>query len=74
MPSMRHGGYIIAQLWHTGAISHPEQDRLFNLIKAAPASLKHEPVVILAEGDYIIVHGPILQHRIAGALDSSGRR
>jgi predicted SnoaL-like aldol condensation-catalyzing enzyme len=35
----------------------PGRDGLFNLIKAAPASLKHEPGVILAEGDYVIVHG-----------------
>ena len=35
----------------------PRRDRLFNLSKAAPASLKHEPGVILAEGDYVIVHG-----------------
>jgi hypothetical protein len=38
-------------------------DGLFNLIKAAPASLKHEPGVILAEGDYVIVHGRFLPER-----------
>jgi predicted SnoaL-like aldol condensation-catalyzing enzyme len=40
-----------------GAHIEPRRDGLFNLIKAAPASLKHEPGVILAEGDYVIVHG-----------------
>ena len=35
----------------------PGRDGLFNLIKAAPPSLKYEPGVILAEGDYVIVHG-----------------
>ena len=35
----------------------PGRDGLFNLIKAAPQSLKYEPGVILAEGDYVIVHG-----------------
>ena len=32
-------------------------DGLFNLIKAAPPSLKYEPGVVLAEGDYVILHG-----------------
>jgi predicted SnoaL-like aldol condensation-catalyzing enzyme len=33
------------------------RDGLFNLIKAAPPSLKYESGVILAEGDYVILHG-----------------
>jgi predicted SnoaL-like aldol condensation-catalyzing enzyme len=48
--------------WSPNYIQHsahiePGRDGLFNLIKAAPASLKYEPGVILAEGDYVIVHG-----------------
>jgi predicted SnoaL-like aldol condensation-catalyzing enzyme len=35
----------------------PGRDGLFNHIKAAPPSLKYESGVILAEGDYVIVHG-----------------
>jgi predicted SnoaL-like aldol condensation-catalyzing enzyme len=35
----------------------PGRDELFNLVKAAPPSLKYEPGVILGEGDYVIVHG-----------------
>src|SRR6202046_4275726 len=35
----------------------PGRDGLFNLIKAAPPSFKYEPGVILAEDDYVIVHG-----------------
>jgi predicted SnoaL-like aldol condensation-catalyzing enzyme len=35
----------------------PRRDGLFSLIKAAPPSLKYEPGVILAEDDYVIVHG-----------------
>jgi predicted SnoaL-like aldol condensation-catalyzing enzyme len=40
-----------------GAHMETGRDGLFNLIKAAPSSLKYEPGVILAEGDYVIVHG-----------------
>jgi predicted SnoaL-like aldol condensation-catalyzing enzyme len=35
----------------------PGRDGLFNLVKATPPSLKYEHGVILAEGDYVIVHG-----------------
>ena len=50
------------RFWSPHYIQHsapiePGRDRLFNLIKAAPPSLNYEPGVILAEGDYVIVHG-----------------
>jgi predicted SnoaL-like aldol condensation-catalyzing enzyme len=50
------------RFWSSNYIQHsahiePGRDGLFNLIKAAPPSLKYEPGVILAEGDYVIVHG-----------------
>ena len=50
------------KFWSTHYIQHsahiePGRDGLFNLVKAAPPSLKYEPGVILAEGDYVIVHG-----------------
>ena len=50
------------KFWSPNYIQHsahiePGRDGLFNLIKAAPQSLKYEPGVILAEGDYVIVHG-----------------
>jgi hypothetical protein len=35
----------------------PGREGLFNLIKASPASLKYEPGLIMAEGDFVIVHG-----------------
>ena len=35
----------------------PGRDRLFNLIRNMPATLKYEPGTIVAEGDYVIVHG-----------------
>jgi predicted SnoaL-like aldol condensation-catalyzing enzyme len=48
--------------WSPNYIQHsahiePGRDGLFNLIKAAPPSLKYEHGVILAEDDYVIVHG-----------------
>ena len=55
--------YATAQrFWSPNYIQHsdhiePGRDGLFNLIKASPTSLKYEPGVILAEDDYVIVHG-----------------
>ena len=55
--------YMAAErFWSSNYIQHsahiePGRDGLFNLIKAAPPSLKYEPGVILAENDYVIVHG-----------------
>jgi predicted SnoaL-like aldol condensation-catalyzing enzyme len=48
--------------WSPNYIQHsahiePGRDGLFNLIKTTPPSLKYEPGVILAEDDYVIVHG-----------------
>ena len=50
------------RFWSPNYIQHsahiePGRDGLFNLVKAAPLSLKYEHGVILAEGDYAIVHG-----------------
>ena len=55
--------YVAAeQFWSPSYIQHsahiaPGRDGLFNLIKAAPPSLKYEHQVVLAEGDYVILHG-----------------
>ena len=55
--------YAAAELfWSSNYIQHsahiePGREGLFNLIKASPASLKYEPGVIVAEGDFVIVHG-----------------
>jgi predicted SnoaL-like aldol condensation-catalyzing enzyme len=50
------------RFWSPNYIQHsahiePGRDGLFNVVKAAPPSLKYEPGVILAEGDFVIVHG-----------------
>jgi len=48
--------------WSPHYIQHsahiePGRDGLFNLIKSMPPTLKYEPGVIVADGDFVIVHG-----------------
>jgi predicted SnoaL-like aldol condensation-catalyzing enzyme len=48
--------------WSPNYIQHsahipPGRDGLFNLIKASPSSLRYEHGLIMAEGDFVIVHG-----------------
>ena len=50
------------RFWSSNYIQHsahiePGREGLFNLIKASPASLRYDPGVIVAEGDFVIVHG-----------------
>jgi predicted SnoaL-like aldol condensation-catalyzing enzyme len=50
------------KFWSPNYIQHsahigPGRDGLFNLIKGSPPSLKYEHGLIVAEGDYVIVHG-----------------
>ena len=55
--------YIAAErFWSPNYIQHsahiePGRHGLFNLVKSLPSTLKYEPGVIVAEGDYIILHG-----------------
>jgi len=51
-----------ARYWSPNYIQHsahiePGREGLFNLIKSIPPTLKYEPGVIVAEGDFVIVHG-----------------
>jgi predicted SnoaL-like aldol condensation-catalyzing enzyme len=51
-----------ARYWSPNYIQHsahiePGREGLFNLIRSSPPSLKYEPGVIVAEGDFVIVHG-----------------
>jgi predicted SnoaL-like aldol condensation-catalyzing enzyme len=53
--------------WSPNYIQHsahiePGRDGLFNLIKSVPATLKYEPGVIVADGDFVIVHGRFSGH------------
>ena len=51
-----------ARFWSPRYIQHsahiePGRAGLFNLIKSLPPTLKYEPGTIVAEGDFVIVHG-----------------
>ena len=55
---MRPPNVLVAvTMFSTALISHPGRERLFNLIKSLPPTLKYEPGMIVAEGDLVIVHG-----------------
>jgi len=48
--------------WSPDYIQHsahiePGRDGLFNLIKSLPPALRYEPGTIVADGDFVIVHG-----------------
>jgi predicted SnoaL-like aldol condensation-catalyzing enzyme len=50
------------KFWSPNYIQHsahiaPGREGLFNLIKSIPPTLKYEPGTMVAEGDFVIVHG-----------------
>jgi predicted SnoaL-like aldol condensation-catalyzing enzyme len=50
------------KLWSPDYIQHsahipPGREGLFNLVKSIPPTLKYENGTIVAEGDFVIVHG-----------------
>ena len=55
--------YVAAErFWSPNYIQHsahiaPGREGLFNLVKGSPPTLRYEPAVIVAEGDFVIVHG-----------------
>ena len=55
--------YVAAErYWSPKYIQHsahiaPGREGLFNLIKSIPPTLKYEPGTIVADGDFVIVHG-----------------
>ena len=55
--------YIAAEhFWSPKYIQHsahipPGREGLFNLVKSIPPTLKYEPGTIVAEGDFVMVHG-----------------
>ena len=54
------------RFWSSNYVQHsahiePGREGLFNLIKASPPSLKYEPGVVVADGDFVIVHGRFLR-------------
>jgi predicted SnoaL-like aldol condensation-catalyzing enzyme len=55
--------YVAAgRFWSSEYIQHsahidPGRDGLFNLVRSLPPTLKYEPGVVVANDDYVIVHG-----------------
>ncbi len=55
--------YLSAErFWSPNYIQHsahiaPGREGLFNLVKSLPSTLRYEPGLIVAEGDFVIVHG-----------------
>ena len=50
------------KFWSPDYIQHsahiaPGRDGLFNLVKTLPPTLRYEPGTIVADGDFVIVHG-----------------
>ena len=50
------------RFWSPGYIQHsahiaPGREGLFNLVRSLPPTLRYEPGLIVAEGDFVIVHG-----------------
>jgi len=50
------------KFWSPDYIQHsahiePGREGLFNLVKRLPATLEYEPGTIVADGDFVIVHG-----------------
>jgi predicted SnoaL-like aldol condensation-catalyzing enzyme len=60
--------YVAAErFWSPNYIQHsahiePGRDGLFNLIRSASDTLRYEHQLIVAEGDYVIVHGRFSGH------------
>lgn len=53
--------------WSDRYIQHsahipPGRDGLFNLVRGLPGTLRYDHHIILAEGDYVIVHGRFSGH------------
>jgi len=51
-----------AKFWSPQYIQHsahiePGREGLFNLVKPLPPTLRYEPGTIVADGDFVIVHG-----------------
>ena len=50
------------RFWSPRYIQHsahiaPGREGLFELVKASPPTLKYEPGLVVAEGDFVILHG-----------------
>ena len=51
-----------ARFWSADYIQHsahiePGRDGLFNLVKSAPDTLRYENALVVADGDFVLLHG-----------------
>ena len=56
-----------AQFWSPNYIQHsahigPGREGLFNLVREAPPTLKYEPGIVVAKGEFVILHGRFSGH------------
>jgi predicted SnoaL-like aldol condensation-catalyzing enzyme len=56
-----------ARFWSPQYLQHsahiaPGRDGLFNLVRAAPPELRYENAVVVADGDYVLLHGRFTGH------------
>jgi predicted SnoaL-like aldol condensation-catalyzing enzyme len=63
-PSQKGRVTSLTQYWSASLVLHcahiaPGREGLFEFVKSAPATLKYEPGVIVANEDYVVVHGRI---------------
>jgi predicted SnoaL-like aldol condensation-catalyzing enzyme len=54
------------EFWSPGYIQYsahiaPGREGLFDLIKSLPPTLRHRPGTIVADGDFVIVHGAVFE-------------
>ncbi len=61
-----------ADFWSETYIQHsahigPGRDGLFNLIRGLPAALRYESACIVAQGDYVMLHGRFSGHGLPRA-------
>ena len=50
------------KFWSPDYIQHsahivPGRDGLFDLVRSAPQTLRHKPGLVLADGDFVFIHG-----------------
>ena len=65
------------RFWSPDYIQHsahiaPGREGLFNLVRSLPSTLKYEPGVIVADGDFVDRPWPVLRVRGARELDRRG--
>ena len=58
------------KFWSPNYIQHsahiaPGRDGLFNLVRNAPTTMKYEHGTIVADGDFVIVHGRFVGHGLS---------